>query len=261
MKPAKILIVEDEENIRIVLKRMLASDGYQIDTAANGAEAIDLTAQTNYDLLLLDLYMEPVDGMQVFSALRKHNSDTTVMILTARSSTASAIEALRLGAFDYLQKPIGAEELRQRVRECLQHHQEEQRRKRMLFKLEELRQTMGEMDEAASAEDSSGEEVNKLQSGGIEVDLGQRTATCNGSSLDLTTTEFNLLVCLMDAAPQPLSPRKLVNYALNYDCEDSEAREIVKWHIYQLRQKVEADPAKPALIRTVRFQGYMWGGQ
>lgn len=260
MKPARILIVDDEDNIRIVLERMLASEGYQIDTASNGAEAIERTLKVNYDLLLLDLFMEPVDGMQVFTSLRKHNTDTTVMILTARSSTSSAIEALRLGAFDYLQKPIGAEDLRKRVRECLRHHVEEQRRKLMLFKLEELRKTMGEMDGIPDEEDSHETDVQRIQSGGIQVDLAQRLTTLDGQLLDLTTTEFNMLMCLMDAAPQPLNQRKLVNSALNYDCEDSEAREITKWHIYQLRQKLEVDPSKPTLIRTVRFQGYMWSG-
>ncbi len=99
-----------------------------------------------------------------------------------------------------------------------------------------------------------------LRAGKLVVDKHHRTATFDGRLLELTTTEFNILVCLVESAPKPVSARQIINIALGYDLDDSEAGELAKWHIHQLRQKVEPDPATPVYIKTVRYQGYLWGG-
>ena len=128
MDTPHILIVDDEANIRFILERTLSHEGYVLDSAENGQEAIKKLGNSAYDLVLLDLNMKPVGGIQVLNAIRDRDSEISVIILTAHSTIDSAVEALRLGAFDYLYKPATAEAIRQRVREGIQHRQQNLRR-------------------------------------------------------------------------------------------------------------------------------------
>lgn len=260
MNPPCILIVDDEANIRFVLKHALKHEGYIIDTAAHGAEALNKLAETAYDLLLLDLHMEPVDGLQVLNAVREQDPDLTVIILTAYSSVESAVEALRLGAFDYLFKPTTPDVIRQRVREGLQQRQQTLQQRQIAAQIETLRQTLDTFDVGSQQAAPPPSKQRFIQSGKLTIDNHHRTATFDDNLLDLTTTEFDLLVCLVKTSPKPLSPRQLVNCAMGYDCDEAEARDIVKWHIHQLRRKIE--PQKhPCYIKTVRHKGYLWSGE
>ena len=265
MKPAHVLIVDDEPNIRLILEHTLRREGYRLDTAANGSEAIAKIQQTSYDLMLLDLHMQPVDGLHVFDALRQHDPDTVVIILTAYGSMDSAVQALRLGAFDYLFKPATPDAIRQRVREGLQRHQEVLRKGELLGQIGKLRQMLNEIPGLPGVEEAQAAPPDADQrfliAGSLIIDRHHRSATLEGRLLELTTTEYNFLLCLAQAAPQPIAHRKLVNCALNYDCEESEACQVVKWHIHHLRQKVEPDPSHPCFIKTVRYQGYLWSGK
>ncbi|MEM7032243.1 MAG: winged helix-turn-helix domain-containing protein, partial [Chloroflexota bacterium] len=94
-------------------------------------------------------------------------------------------------------------------------------------------------------------------SGPLTLNIAQRTASISNQTLELTTTEFDLLACLVKASPKPITAQKLVEQALGYGCENIEAREIIKWHIHHLRRKVEPE-RKPHYIKTVRHKGYMW---
>jgi DNA-binding response OmpR family regulator len=260
MTAPHILIVDDEPNIQLVLEKALKHDEYSIDRANDGAEAIKKLGQVSYDLVLLDLNMTPVDGIQVLNNIRERGCETVVIILTGHSTIDSAVGALRLGAFDYLYKPASPELIRQRVREGIQHYQQAMRRSRLLSQIENLRQNLMELE----SEDGLAEQVTSptrfLQSGKLVVDKYHRTATLSGKLLDLTTTEFDLLTCLVEAAPTAVSARQLVLDALNYTVSESEAREIIKYHIYQLRKKIESNPTKPKYIKTVRYKGYLWSG-
>ncbi|MEW5867694.1 MAG: response regulator transcription factor [Chloroflexota bacterium] len=259
MKPAQILIVDDEANIRFVIERTLRPEGYHIDTAACGQEAIQKIQQTTYDLILLDLYMESVNGLQVFDALRQAEPDTVVIILTAHGSIESAVDALRLGAFDYLMKPATPETIRQRVREGLQQRQNALRKKQLLEQMGKIRQMISEIDSQQTQPAST--EQRFLHSGQVIIDRRHRTAAMQDRPLDLTTAEFAILLCLVEAAPNPVAHRELICQALNYECQENEAREITKWHIFNLRQKIEPDPAHPHYIKTMRYQGYFWSGE
>jgi len=260
MATAHILIVDDEPNIRFVLENALKRDGYCIELANNGLEAIRKLGQTSYDLVLLDLNMKPMDGIQVLNSIHERGCDTVVIILTGHSTIDSAVDALRLGAFDYLYKPASPDLIRQRVREGIQHRQQILHRTRLLNQVENFRLNLMELDN----EDDLAKQVSApnrfLQSGKLVVDKYHRTATLAGKLLDLTTAEFDLLTCLAEAAPAVVSARQLVLNALNYDIGESEAREIIKYHIYQLRKKIEANPAKPRYIKTIRYKGYLWSG-
>jgi DNA-binding response OmpR family regulator len=256
----RILIVDDEPNIRFVLERALQYEGYFLETAANGAEAIQKlnNAPLPYDLLLLDLRMEPINGLQVLQAAKEQDPDVVAIILTAHGSLESAVETLRLGAFDYLFKPTTPETIRQRVHEAIQQRQQILQRQRLLQQIESLRQTLNELDSGSNSLPPPTVKTRFLHSGALIIDRHHRQATLADTLLDLTTAEFDLLVCLVTAAPKPLSPRELVNRALGYDSEDAEARDIIKWHIHHLRRKIEPNPAHPRHIKTVRHQGYLW---
>ncbi len=253
-----ILIVDDEPNIRFLLQRSLSQNEYVIDTAANGAEALKKLGQTAYDLLLLDLHMKPMHGLEVLSLARAHDPNLVIIILTAYSSIESAVEAVRLDAFDYLYKPAEPETIRQRVSEGLSHRQQALRHHQLLSQIDNLHQTFKNL--VTENERLAAEAHNKrfIRSEKLVIDGHHHLATMDGNLLELTTTEFDLLLCLVKASPNLLSPRELVNQALGYDSEDVEARDIVKWHIHHLRRKVEPDPTHPRYIKTVRHKGYMW---
>ena len=260
MTAPRILIVDDEPNIRFVLERALQYEGYDLDSAATGAEALQKLAGANppYDLLLLDLQMEPVDGLQVLQVAKEQDPDLAVIILTAHGSLDSAIEALRLAAFDYLLKPAAPETVRRQVRQGLQQRLQALRRHQLMGQVETFRQVLAEMDDDDSVPPSQSAHARFIRSGSMVIDKHQRQAILDDEPLDLTTAEFDLLLCLIGVAPTPLSPRDLVNCALGYDCEDQEARNTIRWHIHRLRHKLEPDPAHPTYIKTVRHKGYLW---
>ncbi len=255
MELPKILIVDDDPNIRLVLERALRLDGYKLETAENGRAALDKINSTIYDLILLDLNMHPVSGTQVMNYVSQQGQGTVIIILTAHSTIESAVDALRQGAFDYLFKPATPESIRQRVRDGLQHRQQYLQRQRVLSQIEQLKETLAELEPKDKSLNSP---ERFLRSGKLVIDRHNLVASLEDHVLDLTTTEFNVLVSLVLAAPNPVSARQLVNQALNYDCEEAEARETIKWHIYHLRKKVEPNPLKPNYIKTVRYRGYLW---
>ena len=261
MNPPRILIVDDEANIRLILERTLRQEGYLLETAVDGADALKKITAASYDLLLLDLWMEPVDGMQVLRSVRAKDPDCVVIILTAHSSLDSAVSALRLGAFDYLFKPAASAEIRQRVREGLQQRQQALRHRRLLSHLEDFRQAL---DETSPPELFSPPPVRPpdfLQAGNLIIDRRHRAATLADQLLDLTTTEFDLLLCLVNAAPVPLSAQELASQALGYNSDEIDVRDVIKWHIHHLRHKIEPDPAHPRYIKTIRYKGYFWSGK
>jgi DNA-binding response OmpR family regulator len=254
-----ILIVDDEPNIRIILERTLRGDGYLLDTASDGEDALRKIQQNRYDLFLLDLQMQSVSGLVVLKAIRELDADAVVIILTAHSTIESAVDALRLGAFDYLFKPTSPETIREVVREGVKHRQQAQQRARLNKQIVLLRQTLLDLEAGSTAVTQSSERF--CTSGKLIIDFHHHIATLDGHLLDLTTTEFNLLTCLVKNSPQPVSPRQLMKSALEYNTNEVEARNIIKYHIHNLRKKIEPDLMKPRFIKTIRYKGYLWNDQ
>ncbi|MGA9396851.1 MAG: response regulator transcription factor [Anaerolineaceae bacterium] len=261
MNQARILIVDDEPNVRFVLEHTLKEGGYILDTAEDGGQAINMVSRTNYDLILLDLQMKPVNGLEVLTAVHERKPDTVVIILTAHSTIESAVDALRMGAFDYLFKPASPETIRERVREGLKQRKQDQDRLNLIDQIYDLKQSLLNLDADSDGSTASHLTGRFIRSGKLVIDLYHRTGTLEGRLLDLTTTEFNLLVCLIQNAPHTVLPKQLVSHALEYEVGDAEASEIIKYHIHHLRQKIEPDPSKPRLIRTIRYKGYLWSGE
>ena len=260
MKPSyRILIVDDEPSIRTVLERILRKQ-YQVDTASSGEAAIEKIHRGHYDLILLDLKMDEVSGLDVLDVARKQDPDIIVIILTAYGTLNSAVEALRLGAFDYIFKPAAPDLLRQRVAAGLQRRDQLLQQRTLLAQIAALKETLQSID----IQTTNNEAQNKdrfLRSGPLIIDRHHRTAVLGDTQLHLTTSELDILTCLVQASPTPLSPRELVRCALGYEASSLEASELIKWHIHRLRKKIEANPKRPVYLKTIRNAGYLWAGE
>jgi DNA-binding response OmpR family regulator len=233
-EPLRTLVVDDEEGIRFFLSETLQRAGYLVNTATSGEEALDQLREEQFDVILLDLKLGGrVDGIHVLELIRWRWPNSIVIILTAHGSLSSALDAIREGVDGYLLKPVEPEQVRLAIQDAL-----ERRKKLVQGQEEEGRQRV-------------------LEDGPFHVDLEKHVALFNGEPLDLTPREFTLLAHLIQNKPQVLSPSDLVRIVRQYDPEHVyEAREIIKWYIHRLRQKVEPDPSNPQYIVNVRGVGY-----
>ncbi len=254
----KILIVDDEPEVLFVLARSLNNEEYEVHTAHNGTEAIEKLGQNSYHVVLLDLNMHPVSGMDVLKDLRKSNQETVVIIFTAFSTVDSAIEALRLGAFDYLIKPAEPAAIRQRVEEGVKRYDQSIARIKLRDQLSTLQQTLQMINADAPASEHQTTSDRILRRGELLINLDSRHARFSDVELTLTTTEYKILVCLAEACPRPVDPVALAQAGLGYFPSQNEASELVKYHIHNLRQKIESKPDKPKHIKTIRYEGYVW---
>ncbi|MPM16329.1 Transcriptional regulatory protein OmpR [bioreactor metagenome] len=254
----KVLIVDDESAILYVLSRLFKNEEYEIQTAVNGVEAVQMFQRTSFHVVLLDLNMQPMTGLDVLKELRKHDLETVVIIMTAFSTVDSAIEAIHLGAFDYLLKPADPEEIRKRVREGVAKYEQGLARRELDSQLAQLQQTLKLFNPESTPVASSHDSSRSLSHGDLTIDLYTRRACYAGEELKLTTTEYKMLVCLADSAPRPVDVVSLAQAGLGYTASQVEARELVKYHIHRLRQKIEDEPETPRHIKTIRFEGYVW---
>lgn len=262
---AKILIVDDEANIRTSLEEMLARDGHQVVAVESGEAALELISRATqeFDLALIDLKMKGVGGIEVLTALRQQLPGTVAIVLTAHASLETAVEALRQGAHDYLFKPCKPAELRDSIRKGLSHQQTQQsdllrQLEQMTDSLEHIRATIAEQPDKPSLPISKPAERHRrfLQRGGLIVDLLRHVITLDGHLLDLSPTEFDVLIHLIQEAPRVVSPQELVREVQGYESEQWEASEIMRQHIYRIRQKIKGTTGRTDVVRTVRGVGY-----
>jgi DNA-binding response OmpR family regulator len=264
--PATILIVDDEDAIRLSLEELLTRDGYQVLAVESGERALTYIVSQQFDLALLDLRMKGISGMDVLAALRERALDTAVIVLTAHGSMETAIDALRQGAHDYLLKPCDAASLRESVRTALLKREREQRQRALLLQVEQNLTASLEEIRAAVVRPLPGREpvtaeapppaVGSRQKGGLVVDVAQHMLTLDGHSLELSPTEFSLLAYLAEKAPNVVSAQELVLHVQGYDCDRFEAGEIVRHHIHRIRQKAKSSAGRTEFIRTIRGVGY-----
>ncbi len=256
-QPARILIVDDESSIRLTLGTMLQRAGYDVTQAENGAEAIERLEQQSFDLLLVDLKMPGMDGMQVVAAARLRQADLAIVVLTGHGSLDTAVEGLHQGIFDYLLKTVEPSQVIERVRAGLAAREQMIRQRTLLdvvgAAVQELRggQTPDDAGQAA------GPGGRTFTVGALQLDTWRQVATLSGQTLALTPTEFRLLLCLAEHAGTMQSYAQLVRCTQGYDASELEANELIKPHIHHLRQKLEPDPSTPRYILNVRGKGYL----
>jgi DNA-binding response OmpR family regulator len=237
-KQIRTLVVDDEAAIRFFLEEALQQAGHSVVTVSSGEEALDRLRDAPFDLIMLDLMLGGrVDGMRVLESVKWRWPATVVIILTAHGSLDSSLAAIREGVDGYLLKPVEPEELWLVVKQALA-------RQSRLAQVQEQRE-------------EEQEEEPVLQCGPFAIDLEKKMATLAGQLLDLNASEFALLAHLMQNAYRAVPPPELVEVVRGYECEHfNEARQIIKWYVHSLRQKVEPDPSQPRYILTVRGMGY-----
>ncbi len=266
---ARVLVVDDEQPVRVTLKEVLSREGYEVLTASSGQEALQVMRDTAIDLVMVDLKMEGMDGLTLMGEIKQRWPMTVLIILTGYATLESALKALRYGAHDYLLKPSGPEDIKRSVREGLEKRWREVRRKDLLAQIEAgvreltaegfLMEAAGETEalEGAGPADFRSESPSLLKVGQLVIDLRKHKATLDGRSLNLTPVEFGTLTYLAREAGRVVTCSTLVKEVQGYDCHEQEARTIMKTHIRHLRQKLEADPSNPEYILNVRGVGYM----
>lgn len=254
---ARILIVEDEEKIARFVTLELEHEGYQVEHAADGRTAVDLALERDYDLILLDVLLPQLNGMEVLRRVRKHK-DVPVIMVTARDAVMDKVAGLDAGADDYLTKPFAIEELFARIRVALKRS-EAARAASGVGGVEAGEGATGAGTSATSpaggsAKTSAVPSPTALAVGSVALDPDRREVTVGGSPIALTAREFDVLALLMAHAGTVLTRERIAHEALGYDyLGDTNNVDV---HIAHLRAKIE-DAGGARIIQTVRGVGYV----
>lgn len=254
---ARILIVEDEEKIARFVTLELEHEGYQVEHAADGRTAVDLALERDYDLILLDVLLPQLNGVEVLRRIRKRK-DVPVIMVTARDAVMDKVAGLDGGADDYLTKPFAIEELFARIRVALKRS-EAARAASGVGGVKAGESATGAGTAATSpvgdsAKTSASPSPTALAVGSVALDPDRREVTVGGSPIVLTAREFDVLALLMAHAGTVLTRERIAHEALGYDYVGDTNN--VDVHIAHLRAKIE-DAGGARIIQTVRGVGYV----
>ena len=226
---AKILVIDDEKVLVKGIKFNLENEGYEVEVGYNGEEAVEKARSGNFDLIILDLMMPKIDGLQACMSIREF-STVPIIMLTARSEDTDKIIGFESGADDYVTKPFNILELKSRIRAILRR--------------------AGSTEKKQSA--------NRLTQDHVMLDTDSRSAWNNGQSVELTAKEFDLMELLLRNPGRVYSRENLLNLVWGYEYAGD--YRTVDVHIRRLREKMELDPANPTLILTKWGVGYYLKG-
>jgi DNA-binding response OmpR family regulator len=224
---ASVLVVDDEPIIREVLARYLEHAGFEVETADDGNRALQAVSAGQPDLMILDLMLPGLDGLEVFRRIQGSANQPAVIMLTARGAETDRVVGLELGADDYVSKPFSPRELVARVQAVLRR---------------------------AGSHDPAQSEAQLLRFGGLEIDPGPREVRVDGEKIALTPKEFELLLFLASRPRVAFSRAQLLEelWDLAFDGDPS----VVTVHVRRLREKIESDPSTPRRLITVWGVGY-----
>ena len=220
-----VMVVDDEKPLRDFVRRNLEVRGYRVHTASNGLEAMAIFQNNNINLVILDIMMPHMDGLEATRRIRE-KSHVPIIVLTAMDEETDKVRAFDLGADDYLTKPFGIGELLGRVKAVLRR---------------------ADWSEAGLSEE-------RIVRGNIEVDVERHEVKLQGNLIELTPTEFNLLLYFMKNAGKTLHHRAILNNV--WGAEYSNEAEYLRVYVGKLRQKLEDDPMKPKYVHTEHGIGY-----
>lgn len=224
----KILVVEDEDAIRGNVKEYLEKQQYQIFEAADGEKGLEMVDQIKPDLIILDLMLPKLDGMEVCKRIRRENNNTPIIMVTARNEEIDKLLGLELGADDYITKPFSLRELNARIKAVFR------RSKHIVESVEKVRHF-----------------------GKLEINLDRREVYYDGEDINLTPSEYAILVTLSENVGRPYSRLQLLTATLGESYAGYER--AIDTHVSNLRKKIEPNPQKPIYIQTVYGLGYKFG--
>ena len=227
MMQKRLLVVDDDDEIRELLEFDLAQSGYSVDTASDGLEGLNKAISSNYDLVLLDVMMPKMNGYDVCKNIRKTKPEMPVLLLTAKGTISDKTFGFDSGADDYIVKPFDIQEVLLRVRALLRRN---------------------------AVPDSNPLSKELLKAGDIEIFPDSLETSIKGNRIKLTPTEFEILYCLMQHVNNAVSLALLLNEVWGYD-GDEDVR-MLRVHVGGLRQKIEEDPKHPIYLHTVTNVGY-----
>ncbi len=234
----KVLVIDDELNIIEFIKLGLGYEGFQVESAMDGPQGLAAAQRIDPDIVILDLMMPGMDGLEVCRRLRINptTQDVPVLMLTAKDEVSDRITGLNTGADDYLVKPFDFVELLARIKAIL-------RRQRRIRGGENA---------------ADGNESQLLQFGDLRLNMATREVTRSGRLIELTATEYNLLHLFMSHPRQVLDRQTILNRVWGYDFLGE--TNIIEVYVRYLREKIEDSPSAPRLIQTVRGVGYVLKG-
>ncbi len=248
--PRKILVAEDQTDIRELLLLNLRGAGYEVRAVPDGIAALasQLDAATASELLILDLMMPGLDGLEVCKALRARGHETPILMLTAKSTELDRVLGLELGADDYLTKPFSLAELLARVKALLR------RADLVRAAAQQMAAQASSQLSAQAASAATAAAAAVLRNGELAIEPGKRLVRMAGVAIDFTALEFDLLLHFARHPGHVFSRAQLLDAVWGYSHDGYE--HTVTTHINRLRAKLEADPMRPQLILTVRGAGY-----
>ena len=238
MTDASLLVVEDDDDLRQTLARRFSESGYDVRTAATGPAALEAVAERVPDLVLLDVMLPGLDGVEVCRRLRADHPLLYILMLTARADELDRVVGLEVGADDYVTKPFSLQEVVARVRAALRR----------------VRTVREQIAAAPEADDEA-----PIEAGDLAIDPVRREVVVRGEAVHLTVREFDLLLFLARHPDRPFTRSQLLQkiWDISYEGYDR----TIDSHVQRLRAKIEADPGDPEYVRTVWGVGYKFSGE
>lgn len=272
---AHILVVDDEGPNRYSISKNLQKVGYTVTEAASGTEALEQLTRGEFEVVLTDIKMPGMDGVELLRQIRAESPDAVVILMTGYASLPSAVEALRLGAHDYFIKPGSMNDLRAAIARGVERAKNIRRRRNLLdairndvFELvrsdtDSVPVTSTSVGTATATENSYGKRWDEPEVAGTVMQLGPLTVypgryqiRVGDLEIDLTPTEFDLLLYLGAHSGRVVPCHELVREVRSYAVDEAEAREVIRPHISNLRRKLKESGQNPDLIVNVRGVGY-----
>lgn len=277
---ALILVVDDEGAIRYSVTKTLERVGYQVMTASSGEEALEIMAQHDFDVVVTDIRMPGISGVDLLARIKEQSPDAIVILMTGYASLGTAVESLRLGAHDYLIKPSTSEDIRESVSRGVERARNLRRRRELLTTIksnvsalseERIAQQRIAASFAASpkprvdyaptatpiaAAPAMSTTMTAMNLGPLTIYPGRYQIEVEGTMIDLTPTEFDLLLYLAAHRGRVVPCSELVREVRGYGVEEREAREVIRPHVSNLRRKLKNASQNPNILVNVRGIGY-----